>query len=332
MGTPLPWMLATLLAACGSPDRGSLGQGAEAPVRAFIDLGQSVYTIGGRTSDTVLLAPYLMQMSRSHLYVHDYGDHRLKAFDANTGAWVWSFGRAGSGPGEFRNPTQIALGSDAAEAWVVDGGNRRITVIREGTVVRELPLGALELLPRLVRLSDRTLTVLSSDADRLWAEFDSAGLAIDWGPFPLPGFSEADPHARQSLVAVSGDGEYWAVAFVYTHSFAVYRGTTLQCIGRAPAGAGIEQVVDPRSAPAWIAGVAFLESALLTAGRDLVNEGRHVIDIYDPADCRYRRSIRIPEPLRGFTGAGARFAVASQDPAPRITVYALPRIDRGRDP
>jgi hypothetical protein len=64
-----------------------------------------------------------MQMGRSLLFVHDYGDHRLKAFEANTGAWVWSFGRAGSGPGEFRNATQIALGSDAAEAWVVDGGN-----------------------------------------------------------------------------------------------------------------------------------------------------------------------------------------------------------------
>jgi len=65
MGKPLPWMLAILLAACGPPDRARLSQPAEAPVRAFIDLGQSVYTIGGRTSDTVLLAPYLVFIERS---------------------------------------------------------------------------------------------------------------------------------------------------------------------------------------------------------------------------------------------------------------------------
>jgi sugar lactone lactonase YvrE len=60
------------------------------------------------------------------LFLLDGAGKRVLAFDPE-GLPLWSRGREGGGPGEFNTPAGLALGP-ADTIWVVDRGNRRITL------------------------------------------------------------------------------------------------------------------------------------------------------------------------------------------------------------
>jgi hypothetical protein len=56
--------------------------------------------------------------SELNMYVLDIKNHRLLKFD-KMGAFIWETGRKGQGPGEFRNPSSVAVNS-SKEVWVLD--------------------------------------------------------------------------------------------------------------------------------------------------------------------------------------------------------------------
>ncbi|MBL8343216.1 MAG: 6-bladed beta-propeller [Rubrivivax sp.] len=63
-------------------------------------------------------------------------EHRVRVFDARTGAHLHDIGRRGSGPGEFNLPRDIAIGAQG-RLYVVDGGNFRVVVFdREGNPLK----------------------------------------------------------------------------------------------------------------------------------------------------------------------------------------------------
>ncbi|HEX6369147.1 MAG TPA: hypothetical protein VF006_09445 [Longimicrobium sp.] len=68
------------------------------------------------------------------LYALDLGTQRVHVYDAQ-GRHVRAFGRAGGGPGEFKQPVGMALAPDES-LWVVDAGNLRYTVFDPVGVVR----------------------------------------------------------------------------------------------------------------------------------------------------------------------------------------------------
>jgi sugar lactone lactonase YvrE len=58
--------------------------------------------------------------------------HRVRVFDARSGAHLMDIGKRGSGPGEFNLPRDLAIGLDG-RLYVVDGGNFRVVVFdRDG--------------------------------------------------------------------------------------------------------------------------------------------------------------------------------------------------------
>lgn len=64
------------------------------------------------------------------IYVTDIGGvtsehHRVRVFDAKTGAHLFDIGKRGSAPGEFNLPRDAAIGKDG-RIYVVDGGNFRV--------------------------------------------------------------------------------------------------------------------------------------------------------------------------------------------------------------
>lgn len=66
------------------------------------------------------------------LYVVDIGGvssefHRVRVFDARSGAHLYDIGKRGSGPGEFNLPRDVAVGKNG-QLYVVDGGNFRVQV------------------------------------------------------------------------------------------------------------------------------------------------------------------------------------------------------------
>lgn len=66
------------------------------------------------------------------IYVVDIGgvsseQHRVRVFDAVSGAHLFDIGKRGAGKGEFNLPRDVALGKDG-RIYVVDGGNFRVQV------------------------------------------------------------------------------------------------------------------------------------------------------------------------------------------------------------
>lgn len=78
------------------------------------------------------LASVTVDPAGSRVYAVDLGgvsseQHRVRVFDAVTGAHVMDIGKRGSGPGEFNLPRDMAIGKDG-RLYVVDGGNFRVVV------------------------------------------------------------------------------------------------------------------------------------------------------------------------------------------------------------
>ncbi len=75
------------------------------------------------------------------LYVVDIGgvastNHRVRVFDAKTGAHLLDIGKRGAGPGELNLPRDVAIGKEG-RLYVVDGGNFRVQVFaRDGRFLK----------------------------------------------------------------------------------------------------------------------------------------------------------------------------------------------------
>ena len=54
--------------------------------------------------------------------------HRIRVYDAHSGAHLFDIGKRGEGPGDFNLPRDVAVGENG-ELYVVDGGNFRIQVL-----------------------------------------------------------------------------------------------------------------------------------------------------------------------------------------------------------
>lgn len=83
------------------------------------------------------LASVTVDPAGERVYAVDLGGvmselHRVRVFDARSGAHLMDIGRRGSGAGEFNLPRDLAIGKDG-RLYVVDGGNFRVTVFdRDG--------------------------------------------------------------------------------------------------------------------------------------------------------------------------------------------------------
>ncbi len=93
--------------------------------------GRFLRKIGGPQSFD-RLASVTVDAAGSRVYVVDIGgvsseNHRVRVFDAVSGAHLQDIGRRGTGPGEFNLPRDLATGKDG-QLYVVDGGNFRVQV------------------------------------------------------------------------------------------------------------------------------------------------------------------------------------------------------------
>lgn len=107
-----------------------------------------VYTRDGKflrqmltSSDIDRPAGITVDKNGERMYVVDIGgpmseNHRIRVYNAQTGAHLFDFGKRGDGLGEFNLPRDVAIGKNG-ELYVVDGGNFRIQVFdHEGNFLR----------------------------------------------------------------------------------------------------------------------------------------------------------------------------------------------------
>lgn len=97
--------------------------------------------IGGGAQSFVRLASVTVDPAGARVYAVDLGgvssdQHRVRVFDARTGAHLSDIGQRGTGPGQFNLPRDMAIGRDG-RLYVVDGGNFRVVVFdAEGRYLR----------------------------------------------------------------------------------------------------------------------------------------------------------------------------------------------------
>jgi hypothetical protein len=120
-----------LLVACGRPDAASIREIPLVEVARWGAFDDSVATGGGQVASFVV-------DPAGEVLATDWRGHRILRYDG-AGRYLGSIGREGSGPLEFRQPSEIAVVADTL--YVRDNGNNRIAVVGPGRdLVRTITL------------------------------------------------------------------------------------------------------------------------------------------------------------------------------------------------
>ncbi len=155
----------------------------------------------------------------NRVYVVDIGgvssqDHRVRVFDARSGAHLLDIGKRGKGPGEFNFPLDASLGLNGL-LYVVDSGNFRVQVFRtDGTFVRTFgtvgnQFGQFARPKEVATDLDNNVYVVDS-AFGNFQIFNPEGQLL----LVVGSFSETDAMAKYRLpagIAIDGDGRVYVV-------------------------------------------------------------------------------------------------------------------------
>lgn len=211
----LPVLLAGIaFTACGEEaqlDPGELWSEEDVVAeRTFLSVEiDSLWSLGGTAADTLLLNPYWLSAGAEGVTLWDGGRNAVVRISAE-GEVLWTFGRQGEGPGEFRTVRGIAQlpGGGAA---VVDNVNERLTIIDgDGRLAVETNLSGMA--PESVAsLYDGSLVVLTRLAEPAFLVSDENGAVVDSVDFPSRPYRDLPLMARQGRVVGAGPG--WVFGF-----------------------------------------------------------------------------------------------------------------------
>ncbi len=275
----------------------------------------------------------------------------LRAFDP---AWrpLWTTGRSGSGPGEYRAIRDIALTANG-DLLVLDPDAARITVLNAttGEFIKSVPLnqetahGADQILsvapPHLAIVQGRPTP--GDEKKQNWRVVDTTGTTIKTYGFPpacedlaCSAFSGGIPEAGSGVLAFR-----WSSDLVFFRSDGTVRitrdgvepirmaGVVKYEIDAAdlglPPGASNAVVtkVDPTATEVTTGLASGTHRAFTLIRGSTENRGR-VVDIYRLENGDYEGSFLLPSPAYGIAVLGGEFlAVLSVDLFPRITIWDL---------
>ena len=98
-------------------------------ILVFDETGKFVRKIGGQVcKDGQFQLTNVTFLNDDEILVADERNHRIQQLNVQTGNFVKSFGKKGSGDGEFKNPASVCITSDGRFIVVVDRNNSRIQV------------------------------------------------------------------------------------------------------------------------------------------------------------------------------------------------------------
>jgi hypothetical protein len=338
-------MVLAVAAACSG---GLPGDDSAAPPqpgrRTLIDhRWQELFHVGGVVQDTLLQAPDGLAADAGGVYVADPVAGRVLRFAAD-GRLVFSAGRRGGGPDEFRSIRDLGV-DGRGRVWVLDRSNARVTVLDpSGATIARVPLeGPARSADQLVPLASGREAVLAVyDRERPFARVALDGRIEERFGLPWPGFSGLEPLASQ-LVVAGGGGDRWAAAFGLGDGFFVreagrWSGGRVRYVERtpfprvetrgklSPEGSGrVEERIAGEDGPVFAAISASLVGDRLVAlfGGRSAERGR-LLDVYALPDGRYRGSLVLPDRFERVSLAGDRLYGLVARPVPRLVAYALP--------
>jgi hypothetical protein len=278
--------------------------------------------------DSPLFRPLLLAGHGDRVYVFDYGDHAVKAFDL-TGTHLWSLGRRGKGPREFTNPTDLQVDM-RGDLWVLDPENARITIVsREGRVRDQIAIRRpVQRLIPLDRNSFWAIGMTNAMAELLNAE--GATVRSVRQPELL---SDAAVAVRETRVSVTPDGRYGLIGFIYADplllldlssgALRTIRGIEPQPFPKmvqwSDRGAVFTRV-DPEARPATLSITSDQEHMYVLYGGTSPHRGR-IVDRYLLSDGTYRGSFILPQRVLRIVRVDRGFAALVSDPVPAIHVW-----------
>jgi hypothetical protein len=210
---------------CTTDDLADYSVGRSAPIRVsqrFPPAGnryhlRPVLTLGRPDGDSVEAFGFVTDAAfglGDSIYVADAGQQRVLVFDGR-GTFARSIGRAGQGPGEFLDPSSIALIADTL--FVYDGRQGRVSVLSTtGTYYRAFPPPSAW--ATRVRASGRNTLLFTVAADSFIVhEMSTAGRAIQtYVPRPTVE-ARLPPEAIPGPGPVCGIGESFLYANVWRY-------------------------------------------------------------------------------------------------------------------
>ncbi len=288
-------------------------------------------TVGGSIDDTTVINGNELFLRRDTLIVADFGGRRLVAYDT-AGQLLWTFGRGGSGPGEFRQITDVSIGGDG-RILVLDAINRRITSFSpwQGTFT-EAALRDIGRPSQLIGLRKGVYLISTmASPDTAFVLVDSTGNVLQRATHAWPGLSKVHPMAAQ-LWLTRGPTGVWVAAFSLASGFVAYDSVLTPLVK----GDYVDPVEFPSvkvtrdgdsevqefvgSAGCTACSIATDSGTLfIVAGTDPDHRSRWV-DAYGLADGTYHGSYLLPEPARAIATKNDTFYVLRNEPAPGILV------------
>lgn len=296
----------------------------------------------GRYSDPGgenLVSPQKIVACSDRIFTLDLGDGHVGAFDLELKP-LWRFGRPGSGPGEFRIPSDIACDA-AGNAWVADPGNSRITVIDRAGQLKT----TVRMTTRLNRLAvqpDGSRFFVDANGDALALSFDAAGgdSAAIAAPEVLRPLNTLQ---REAFIATTPSGAL-AGAFRWSGSMVL-----VSAGAEAQMSPGVEQVPFPevraRSAPGGggrtivridpkavkgARGVAILADTIYVIFEGQGPNAGKTLDRYSAWDLSYLGSLLLPSATESVAVTPGALYVLQSDPVSAIIRYEV-RPGAGKD-
>lgn len=282
----------------------------------------------------ILSRPELLATSDSSIYVFDFGDSRLKAFDFS-GRKLWEYGNASKGEHPFANP--VDLRTDRAGNLVVYDSQARtlVAISGSGKLVRTVRIktNAYQVIPR----SDGSYLVLGGNNKLFGQMLTAAGDTV--GDIPLPQrLSGVHAIARPPVVGTLTPSDSLIIGFQHSDElmFLTPRGEPGVSVR------GIEPIPTPGSL-AWSvrSGVTYERlSPTATPGTSSISisqdrifvlfGGRtaaagHLIDTYERATGRYLETYVLPDRVDALAIAHGKLILLRARPGPELSVVDLPR-------
>jgi hypothetical protein len=277
----------------------------ELPRRLLARLAESTNVIVPGTS---LLRPELLAADSSHVYLFDYGDKLLKAFDT-TGTQLWTYGNARRSNAVFSNPTDLRIDS-TGDLVVYDAGRSKIVrLTSSGTLLRET--SAAHGVTQAVPINDG-IWLLGRDGSAFGVGIDSTGTTVSRLEIPV-GLRDIDPVLRQPIAASARGGRALITGFHNTGRFAIWDDPAIDSVRFVD---GIEPL--PVAAVSeWHIGNALIkrvapnaETGSLSITTDRTNfyvlfGGKtayryRIVDVYRIANGAYRGSYILPQEAAGI--------------------------------
>lgn len=290
----------------------------------------------GDVDDTTLVQPVGMIVLGTSLVVTDYSVPRVTALAARDGRELWSFGKLGSGPSEWRGPLSFSMASgDTVAVW--DQTLRRLSYLSSsGTFLGSLTLDAPSTVFSVcVERGKRAIVNLSEEGMSRIATVDlmtgafGGPLPLTWRPLQhlnaVAGQVRVRPtKPHRCLVAplywagarrISDNGE-WGDSLIFVEQVPA----PVEAMQKTPYGTGYSVT---KSSIAAINGIAEIDKYIVVAFAGRTAAKDRLLDFYDSSSGRYVGTIVSDVPIKNIAGIGSTIFLLTESESGLFDIRAM---------